>query len=40
MQVLVVAAANHIRPIIYAQLITEIATRDPAKPNFRPLDGQ
>ena len=40
MQVLKIAAVKHIRPVMYIEVIAKIATWDPAKRNFRPLDGQ
>ena len=40
MQVFKVAIGKHVTAVTYAQLTTKIATRDRAKLNFRPLDGQ
>ena len=40
MHVLKIAAEKHIRPVMYIEVVAKIATQDPAKPNFRPLDGQ
>ena len=40
MQVLKIAAVKHICPVIYFEVIAKIATWDPAKWIFRPLDGQ
>ena len=40
MQVFKVAIEKHVTAVMYTQLITQIATRDRAERNFRPLDGQ
>ena len=40
MQVLKIAAVKHICPVMLTEVIAKIATQDPAKRNFRPLDGQ